>query len=226
MTTAPDAWHSDRLDLGGYLARLGVPDRSASRAALDELHEQHVRTFTFDNIDVLLRQHPGVSLDAVQEKFVGRGRGGYCFEHSTILAAALDQLGYSVTRRLARVGDPARGAVSGRTRLVVEVALDGARLLCDPGFGLSILHPIALLDGLDEVQEGRRFLVSRVDDGGLAAWQLSRLRNGSWEVQHTTDALPARPSDVELGHHYTSTSPDSHFPRQDSSLPGRSVTGT
>ena len=30
-----------------------------------------------------LGQHLGVSLDRVQEKFVGRDRGGYCFEHST-----------------------------------------------------------------------------------------------------------------------------------------------
>jgi len=96
-------WQADLLDLPGYLARLGVPAREPSGPALAELHEAHVRTFTFDNIDVLLGQHPGVSLDAVQEKFVGRGRGGYCFEHSTIFAAALDRLGYDVRRHLGRV---------------------------------------------------------------------------------------------------------------------------
>ena len=67
-----------------------------------------MRTFTFDNIDVLLEQHPGVGLDAVQAKFVGRGRGGYCFEHGTLFAAALERLGYIVERRLGRVGDPTR----------------------------------------------------------------------------------------------------------------------
>ena len=83
-----DPWEIESLDLDGYLARLGVPARPPSRAALDELHEAHVRTFTFDNIDVLLGDHPGVGLAAVQGKFVGRGRGGYCFEHSTLFAAA------------------------------------------------------------------------------------------------------------------------------------------
>jgi arylamine N-acetyltransferase len=101
--------------------------------------------------------------------------------------------------------------VSARTHLVVEVVLDGERLLCDPGFGLSILRPIALRDGHEENQDGRRFRVSRAADGGLPAWQLARLRGGSWEVQHTTDELAVHPSDVEAGHHYTSTSPDSHF---------------
>ena len=53
-----------------------------------------MRTFTFDNIDVLLGTHPGVTLDAVQAKFVTRGRGGYCFEHGTLFAAVLERLGY------------------------------------------------------------------------------------------------------------------------------------
>src|SRR3982751_2248928 len=105
-----DVWQVDRLDLDGYLARLGVPAREPGRPALDELHEAHVRACTFDNVDVLLGQHPGVSLDAIQEKFVGRGRGGYCFEHSTVFAAALERLGYDVRRHLGRVGDPTTGS--------------------------------------------------------------------------------------------------------------------
>jgi arylamine N-acetyltransferase len=69
---AADPWEIDRLDLAGYLGRLGIAAREPSREALNELHEAHVRSFTFDNIDVLLAQHPGVGLAAVQEKFVGR----------------------------------------------------------------------------------------------------------------------------------------------------------
>ncbi|WP_225997238.1 arylamine N-acetyltransferase family protein [Myceligenerans pegani] len=210
MTDA-GAWRSDRLDVDGYLARLGIPARPPGRAALDEIHERHVRTFTFDNADVLLRQHPGVDLDAVQEKFVGRGRGGYCFEHSTLLSAALEQLGYRVIRRLARVGDPAGGPVGTRTHLVVEVVLDGERLLCDPGFGMSIVRPVPLIDGHEEEQDGERFRVVRTHEGDVAAWQLQRLRGQGWEVQHTTDEIPVHPADVADGHHVTSTSPGSHF---------------
>jgi hypothetical protein len=54
VMTEPIPWQSERLDLDAYLARIGVPAASPSRKALDELHEAHVRTFTFDNIDVLL----------------------------------------------------------------------------------------------------------------------------------------------------------------------------
>jgi N-hydroxyarylamine O-acetyltransferase len=208
MSTTADPWEVDRLDLTGYLARLGVEVRPPSRAALDELHEAHVRTFTFDNIDVLLEQHRGVGLDAVQEKFVGRGRGGYCFEHSTIFAAALERLGYDVRRRLGRVGDPAAGSQQGRTHMVVECEVDGALVLCDPGFGMSRLRSIPLADGAEDGYLGWRYRVRRTPTNG---WALDRHRDGAWEVTHITDELEVLPVDVVLGHHYTSTFPTSHF---------------
>lgn len=203
-----DDWQIDALDLDGYLTRLGVAASPPSRDALAQLHEAHVRTFTFDNIDVVLGQHPGVGIAAVQEKFVGRGRGGYCFEHSTIFAAALDRMGYAVRRHLGRVGDPEAGTQQGRTHMVVEVALDGERLLCDPGFGMSLLRPIPLRDGAEEEQApGWAYRVHRSDTG----WALWRRRDEGWEIMHTTDELEVRPVDVVIGHHYTSTFPDSHF---------------
>ena len=206
---ANDEWQVDLLDLDGYLARLGLTAREPGAEALAELHEAHVRTFTFDNIDVLLGQHPGVSLTAVQGKFVGRGRGGYCFEHSTVLAAALERLGYDVRRHLGRVGDPATGSQQGRTHMVVEVVLEGRRLLCDPGFGMSLLRPIPMEDGAeDDYLPGWRYRVRRTPAGD---WALSRWREDGWEVAHTTDELVVRPVDVVMGHHFTSTYPTSHF---------------
>jgi arylamine N-acetyltransferase len=222
-----DPWQVDRLDLGGYLQRLGIPARDPSRAALAELHEAHVRAFTFDNIDVLIGRHPGVSIDAVQEKFVVRGRGGYCFEHCTIFAAALERLGYQIRRHLGRVGDPDLGTQQGRTHMVVEVSLDGQPLLCDPGFGMSLLRPIAMTDGAeDDYLPGWRHRLRRTDAGG---WALYRLREEGWELAHTTDELEVTPVDVVIGHHYTSTFPGSHFTSGlmlTRHLPGRHVTVT
>jgi arylamine N-acetyltransferase len=204
-----DPWQIDRLDLDGYLERLGITAREPGQEALAELHEAHVRTFTFDNIDVLLGRHPGVSLDAVQQKFVVRGRGGYCFEHSTIVAAALERLGYRVRRHLGRVGDPDAGTQQGRTHMVVEVLLEGRRLLCDPGFGMSLLRPVPMTDGAeDDYPHGWRYRVRRT---GAGDWALHRRRETGWEVAHTTDELEVKPVDVVIGHHYTSTFPGSHF---------------
>jgi N-hydroxyarylamine O-acetyltransferase len=222
-----NVWQIDRLDLDGYLRRLGVSAKECSGAALAELHEAHVRTFTFDNIDVLLGQHPGVSLDAIQDKFVGRGRGGYCFEHSTIFASALERLGYRIRRHLGRVGDPSTGSQQGRTHMVVEVVIDGQRLLCDPGFGMSLLRPIPMVDEAeDDYLPGWRYRLARTAAGG---WALCRRREEGWEVAHTTDELEVQPVDVVIGHHYTSTYPGSHFTSGlilTKHLPGKHVTVT
>lgn len=206
---AEDPWQLAELDLAAYLARVGQPARPPGREALDALHEAHVRAFTFDNIDVLLDAHPGVALPAVQAKFVGRGRGGYCFEHTTLFAAALERLGYDVTRRLGRVGDP---RLAGRTHAVTVVTLEGQRLLADAGFGMSPLRPLPLEDGAVDEHGGWTHRVRRVDHGAAgASWELHRLRDAGWELMHTTDELPVRPVDVVMGHHFTSTFPGSHF---------------
>lgn len=205
---AEDGWGVDRLDLEAYLARIGVVARPPSRAALDELHEAHVRTFTFDNIDVLLDSHPGVDLAAVQGKFVGRGRGGYCFEHSTLFGAALQRLGYTVERRLGRVGDPPTTA---RTHCVVVVTVDGERLLADPGFGLSLLRPIPLVDDARDDHGGWAYRVRAVRLGDLPGWDLYRQRGSGWELMHRHDELPVHPVDLVAAHHYTSTYPLAHF---------------
>lgn len=222
-----DDWQIELLDLDGYLERLDVPARDPGRFALAELHEAHVRTFTFDNIDVLLGQHPGVSLDDIQHKFVVRGRGGYCFEHCTLFAAALERLGYQVRRHLGRVGDPEAGTQQGRTHMVVEVVLDGRRLLCDPGFGMSLLRPIPMAEGAeDDYLPGWRYRMRRTAADG---WALYRLREAGWELAHTTDELEVTPADIVMGHHYTSTHPASHFTTGlmiAKHLPGRHVTVT
>ena len=186
--TTESPWQIDQFDLDGYLARLqlsGAADGPASRAALDALHEAHVRAFTFDNIDVLLDRHPGVDLAAVQAKFVGRGRGGYCFEHGTLFAAALERLGYQVERRLGRVGDPLLAA---RTHTVVVVTVDGERLLADPGFGFSLLRPIPLADGATDEHGGWAYRLRQVPVGDGRGWALHRGRDGGLG----TDAHPRR----------------------------------
>ena len=204
----PSPWQVDDLDLDAYLALVGVPATPPSRAALDALHEAHVRAFTFDNIDVLLDQHPGVALPAVQEKFVGRGRGGYCFEHGALFAAALERLGYDVERRLGRVGDP---TVAARTHCVVLVRLDGEELLADPGFGMSVLRPSARGDGAPGRDGGGGYRRREVPVGRGRGWAMERWRDEHWELMHTHDELPVTPIDLATGHHFTSTYPPIHF---------------
>ena len=197
------------FDLDAYLARVGHHAEDPSLDALARLQSAHVRTHPFDNIDVLLEEHPGVAIGAVTEKFVGRGRGGYCFEHATLFHAAVTALGYDATLRLARVGDP---QAAPRTHLGVVVTFDGVRWLSDPGIGVPPLGPIPLADGARLDGGIWTHEIRRVEEGPSGpGWQLWRERSAGWELMHTTDELPVRPVDVAMGHHWTSTHPTSHF---------------
>ena len=222
-----DPWDLAALDLPSYLAAVGVPAREPSLDALAELQAAHMRTFPFENLDVLLRRHPGVALTTVQDKFVRRGRGGYCFEHVTLFAAVLEKLGYDARRHLGRVGDVTRVA---RTHAVVFVTLDGARHLVDPGFGMSVTRPVPLVDGTEVDDGGWHYRIGRVDtDSAGATWELHRLREHGWELMHATDELPVMPVDLVMSHHYTSTFPTSPFTNSlnlAKYLPGRHVTVT
>jgi arylamine N-acetyltransferase len=203
-----DPWQTDRIDLEGYLHRLGVPAHTPSLAALNELHEAHVRSYTFDNIDVLLGQHRGTALDAINDKFVNRGRGGYCFEHGSLFAAALERLGYRVARHLGRVGSPTE---KGRTHMVVRISVQDVTVLADPGFSLSLLRPIRLVDGAEDDYLGWPHHLRRIETPGGPMWELYRRREEEWILMHTHDDLPVHPVDIVIAHHFTSTHPESHF---------------
>ncbi|MGW5742518.1 arylamine N-acetyltransferase family protein [Amycolatopsis sp. NPDC003861] len=199
MTTEGE-WGIGAVDLDAYLARVGQARQAPSAAALSELMRAHVDAIPFENVDVVLGQHQGISLDVVSAKLVGRRRGGYCYEQSGLFAAVLEQLGYPVHRLSARV-QPRRPGPYTHMTLVVDV--DGEQFLVDVGFGAGILAPMPLVDGHE------------VDQAG---WPHRIRRNGEWWTlqKGDEDLLEFRlnemhPIDYEVYHHYTSTHPKSPF---------------
>src|SRR5262249_24611720 len=92
------------LDLDAYLARVGYTgDRAPSLAVLDALHLAHATHVPFENLGILLGRPVLLDLESLQAKLVRGRRGGYCFEQNALLAAALEALGFAVTRLAARV---------------------------------------------------------------------------------------------------------------------------
>ncbi|WP_182358722.1 arylamine N-acetyltransferase family protein [Tomitella gaofuii] len=200
------SWRTDLFDIPGCLRTIGLDAPAGAEPSIEllaALHESHVRTLPFANTDVLLDTHPGVAPDAVQDQLVRRGRGGYCFEHAQIFAAAAEHLGFTVRRALGRV----HSLTNTRTHMSVQVRADGRWWLCDPGFGYSLIRPLPLEDGATQDLGGRTARLDRADDDGAAVWVLSR--DGA--VEHCTDGLPVKPADVRTGHFITSCEPDSPF---------------
>jgi N-hydroxyarylamine O-acetyltransferase len=117
-------------DLERYLTRIGVQRRDAS---LEELQRAHQLAIPYENVDVQLGREIRLDLENLVAKLVDRRRGGYCYEHNTLFAAALESLGFTVTRCLGRVRFA--DAVSPRPATHMVLIVDGE--LVDVGFGSS-----------------------------------------------------------------------------------------
>ena len=95
---------AEPFDLDAYLARIDYAGkRDASAKTLHAVHRAHATHIPFENLDILLGKSVLLDLESIQTKLVRNRRGGYCFEQNALLAAALERLGFPVTRLAARV---------------------------------------------------------------------------------------------------------------------------
>jgi len=208
ISRSADEWQTGDLDLPAYLSRIGYDgDLTPDGRTLAALHRAHVAAIPFENGDIMLGRGVAVDLPSIQDKLARRRRGGYCFEHGLLLAAALETLGYQVDRLLARVGDP-RGA---RTHLVLRVRAVGRCWLADTGFGTGLLEPLQFGDTAAHAQYGWTY---RLHAGGDRSWQLQEQRDGSWTTLYSFDEQPQHRADILVANHFTSTYPGSSFVRQ------------
>jgi N-hydroxyarylamine O-acetyltransferase len=233
-----DDWSVGKLDVDAYLSRIGYAGPTEpSEALLHALYRSHLATIRFENLDIFLRGEVDVSLAAIQDKIVVRGRGGYCYEQAQLFGAVLERLGFGVERLLARVG-PDGGAARPRTHLTLRVRADQNVWLADPGFGSSPPAPLSLRryrSGAPQEVDGWIYEVTPDEEHGQdpnpffpgvgpeesddlahqekrsSVWKLREYQAGTWVTLHRWDDSKVQPIDVVLSNHYTSTHPDSWF---------------
>jgi N-hydroxyarylamine O-acetyltransferase len=197
------------LDLDAYLARVGhAGPRTPTPDTLHALHLAHATHVPFENLDILLGRPIRLDLESLQAKLVRGRRGGYCFEHNTLFAAALEALGFGVTRLAARVRFGATRLLP-RTHMLLRVEAGGP-WLADVGFGgEGLLHPLPL----EPRREVRQYAWSYrlVEEGGL--WVLQSRHGDGWFDLYAFTLEPHYPVDFEMGNHYTATHPSSPFVR-------------
>jgi N-hydroxyarylamine O-acetyltransferase len=206
-----DPWGAEALDLEAYLHRIGTDAASAPTAeVLRRVHRAHVAAIPFENLDIVLGRGIAVDLAAVEAKLVGRRRGGYCYEHGVLFAAALEAIGFRVRRLLARIG-PERPDPRPRSHLVLAVEAEGRTWLADTGFGSGLLEPLPLEAGAEAVQGDWAF---RLDRTAAGAWQLSERERGAWAARYHVQDEAQHPADVAMANHWSSTAPGSPFVRR------------
>jgi len=196
------------MRIDDYLRR--IDHAGSARPTADDLaamHCGHRETFLFENLTIQTGGRISLALCDLERKFLDDRCGGYCFEHNTLFAAALREIGVDSTTLLGRVrrGPPHRWC---RTHMVLRIALGGRVWLADVGFGaMGLVEPIPLRDGATAVQGGFTFRLRRDEE----MWVLSaRDAAAETDLYEFTDD-PQTPWDVEVANHFTSTHPESIF---------------
>ena len=163
------------FDLRRYLDRLEL----GAEPALADLHRAHVTRIPFENLDPFVGIPASTEVDAIARKLVDSKRGGYCFEHNLLFAAALDALGARVEPMLARVRNGRPPAPAGPlTHMLLRVRWGGAMWHADVGFGHgTLLEPIPFGPGGPYVQSGWSYRV--VEEDRLLVLQ-STSEDGGW----------------------------------------------
>ncbi len=221
--TDHDALSSPFDLLDAYRTRLGHtaevrPDGDTLRA----LHLAHIRTIPFENLDALGGTVPSLAAADLAAKLLGGRRGGYCYEHNTLFALALEAAGFEVTRLTARVVlGVERFASRPRTHMALLVRIPGEAepYLADVGFGAStgLLQPLPLVTGFEAESAGRRHrLVHAPHPGPLDLWVLEAYDAGKeeWQAQYAFTVEPFEHADFEMVNFYIAASPRSPFSRR------------
>lgn len=192
-----------------WLQRLGL-DRIplATPAGLFDLVGAYRRAIPFENLDVLAGLPMATGLEAIAEKIVANGRGGWCYELNTLFAEILGQTGFEVAYRLSRVAyrRPHPGPL---THLVLFVEMAGGPWLVDVGFGgPGPTGPLLLKEGETRLEDGARF---RIDFARSGEIRLYRWIEADWASLYEIAPLAVQPIDLEMASHFLSTWEQSPF---------------
>jgi N-hydroxyarylamine O-acetyltransferase len=210
------------FDLDAYLHRVGYDGpRVATLDALRDLHARHTQSITFENLNPLMGWPVSVDVDAVQEKIVRGGRGGWCFEQNLLFGQALRAFGFTVTDLAARVlwgGDDE--AITRRSHMVLRVMVDGEPFIADVGFGgQTLTGPVRLQLDIAQATPHEDFRLVRAGDD----YKLQALVRGVWRSLYRFDLQPQFAVDYDVASYFLSTHPSSQFRtmlRVARSLPG------
>ncbi|MET9885884.1 arylamine N-acetyltransferase [Streptomyces sp. NPDC006430] len=211
-----DMWSGDELDLGAYLERIGYDgpigedgELRPDLATLYAVHRAHTGAIAFESLDVLLGRPIELGVKAIEDKLVRSRRGGYCYEQNSLLAAALERIGFDVSGRGAR--NRTRGdTLLAVTHAVLVVTVEGEPWLCDAGFGYQgPREPVPLTRPGAELPQGEWTYTVREEAGGILVLCLHR--GGVRRDLYAFSPQHYYPVDYVLLNHYSSSHPNSAF---------------
>ena len=199
---------ADNFDLSAYCQRIGFTgELRADLATVQGLMQQQLRTVAFENLDVLAGKVISLQPEAIVEKIIARGRGGYCYEVNGLFAMALSALGIAYQWVAARpMFYPMKRP---RTHAALIVSVDGAEYLCDLGFGSYGIRAPLRVDVLDTPTAQDHDTYQLTQDGHDLV--LQALVDGEWANQYGFTRCPVEWVDFAPANWLNSTNPDAVF---------------
>lgn len=197
----------------GFLNRIGLQGPvSVNLDFLGAVQNACVCAIAYENLDILAGRKIDLSPDALYEKIVTRGRGGYCFELNGLLAHMLSEMGFAVSERFSRY---LRGEsdVPMRRHRIMLVHLPEGDYLCDIGVGqVAPRLPLKVEEGTVQPQNGETYRFVRDARHG---WVLQDLHRGQWRDYICFNDDQAYPVDFEQPNFFCEMHPDSVFNKEE-----------
>jgi N-hydroxyarylamine O-acetyltransferase len=132
------------MDISKYLERInyhGSPESTVE--TLQALHEAHLLSVPFENLDIALGREIVLDEAALWRKIVEHRRGGFCYELNGLFVLLLRALGFQVDMLSAEVAGSTGefGPEFDHMTLLVHLEKDW---IADVGFGDSFRRPLLL----------------------------------------------------------------------------------
>ena len=196
------------LDLDAYLARINYAGpRTSTYDTLANILRAHIASIPFESFDVLLGRPIRLDLEGLQAKIVANRRGGYCFEHGSLMHAALEAIGFNPVRHASRFVLFKARHESVRQHMFLTVTIDGATFVVDPGFG-PFACPLPIpVGGTSIPADAPTHRLAREGND----WVLYITQDGKQVPGWTSTMEEEYPVDFEMMNYYISTHPASFF---------------
>jgi N-hydroxyarylamine O-acetyltransferase len=196
------------MDIDRYCARLAdTGPRSPTLATLRRLHDAHLLTVPFENLDIGLGRPIVLDEAALFAKIVERHRGGFCYELNGLFAALLRALGFQVTLLSARDVQPDGRLGPEFDHLTLRVDLVEPWLV-DVGWGDCFLEPLRLDWPGAQPDHGRTY---RIVAAGPARRLQQRTADDGWQDLYQFTLQPRAWADFGPMCRYHQTAPESIF---------------
>lgn len=198
------------LSLDHYLHRIGYAgERSNTLAVLAAVQRAHAQAIPFENLDPWLGRPLALDVPSLERKLVHQRRGGFCFEHNLLLAAALRALGFTVLELAARVRwNAPDDTPRPRTHMLLLVTIGVTRYLADVGFGgHTLTAPLRLDRRSPQTTPHGPARLNHAD--GLYTAQVEV--HGEWRDLYRFDQQPQLHVDYEMACFYLCQHPQSMF---------------